>query len=243
MHELGVIGKSLDHSFSPSFFKKYIGSLNLSHSYRYRAFPLQGIEDLPTLIEEVRPLGLNVTIPFKRSVLDYVDHANPLTLELGAANVLHLSSGRIVAHNTDVEGFEESLLQWSKSRNWKSAWVLGSGGASEAVQYVLKKLSIPFEVISRNGDITYQDLKSVDMKEVELIINCTPLGMYPDIESLQPLPYDGLTDRHGLVDLTYNPPLTAFLKKGQQKGCPILNGQKMLEIQALASWKIWNEGL
>ncbi len=214
----------------------------------YENFPLDSIDMLPSLLEQYPSLaGLNVTIPFKKAVVEYLDSMDEISGVTGAVNAITIRRSKthsfLTGYNTDVHGFRNSLLP-HLGRAEKKALVLGTGGASEAVVYVLKDLGIEPESVSRNpssdSQLSYNDLNPGIVRECRIIINATPVGMYPDINRFPDIPYDGLTEEHLLYDLVYNPKVTVFLQKGREAGATTINGRKMLELQAEQSWKIWN---
>lgn len=242
MHLFGLIGQPLTHSFSKRYFTEKFEQLGLT-DYRYELFPLASINELPALLQ-ANPslLGLNVTIPYKKQVLPFLS-ASFLPEGLNACNCIRIRDSKTEGYNTDVIGFEKSLVPLLKTHHTR-AIVLGSGGAAEAVLYVLDKLGIDHLTVSRkaagNKIINYYDLSDELINSSTLIINTTPLGMFPLEDSLPSLPYELLTDKHLLYDLIYNPAKTAFLRLGEEKGASIKNGEEMLIIQAEESWKIWN---
>lgn len=237
--QFGLIGKSLDHSFSPRYFTEKFARENL-RNFSYHAYPLDDICMLPNLLErEQNIVGLNVTIPYKEAVISYVDEVDDEAQQIGAVNTIKiLHSGKRIGYNTDAIGFIQPIL--GDIASFKTALILGTGGASKAVQYALKKNGVKTNVIGRNEHkgLTYSDVS--DLSSFSLIVNCTPVGLYPNIENSPDLPYNTLTSKQTLYDLVYNPLETVFLRKGRKKGCNILNGYAMLVAQAEASWRIWN---
>lgn len=241
MSVYGLIGNPLSHSFSQRWFTEFFAREGLS-GHRYQLFPLQDIAELPALIAATPGLrGLNVTIPFKTSVIPYLHELEPLAAAVGAVNTIAIRDGRLVGHNTDVEGFRNTLvplLNGSRPR----ALVLGTGGASRAVAFVLRDLGIKFRMVSRSrerGDLTWDLLEPIVTEVCTLIINTTPLGMYPNVEDMPELPYNSIGPKHLLVDLVYNPEETAFLKAGRLRGARTANGMGMLVAQAEAAWRVW----
>jgi shikimate dehydrogenase len=238
----GLIGKSLDHSFSPSFFREHFKQLGLSQSHVYKLFELDNIEEVSRLLSRPKLCGLNVTVPYKTDIIPYLDLLDEEAAKIQAVNtILRLPDGRMKGFNTDLIGIEATIKKLFPDSEPNSAIVLGDGGASKAVQFVLDKKNIPFQVLSRKGKWRFDDFSEKDLTDNSLIIQCTPLGMFPDEDSLPPFPYKSLNQSHTLFDLVYNPPITAFLKKGLDQQCRVENGQFMLEQQALASWKIWQK--
>lgn len=244
MSSFGLIGKSLGHSFSAGYFTEQFAQLDLDHSYQN--FEIQEIEEMQELWTQYPDLkGLNVTIPYKELVIPLLDELDDNAMEIGAVNTIkRLKDGRLKGFNTDSYGFQQAISPLIH-RDDKKALVLGTGGASKAVVHALKQLNIEVTRISRQGtapDTLHYDQVSPDVLAMhQLVINTTPLGTYPDIESSPPLPYEGLHARHLLFDLVYNPPVTQFLEQGRKVGCRWLNGLGMLEHQADKAWEIWND--
>jgi shikimate dehydrogenase len=247
MRKFGLIGFPLGHSFSKQYFTdKFFGERISDCSYEN--FELENLELFPDLIKRDHEIsGLNVTIPYKTEILKYLDITDDEAGEIGAVNVLKISkkeSSRLIkGFNTDIYGFRESIAPYLKGRNIKDAIVLGSGGSSKAVIHVLNGLGFQVTKVSRRsgeGIISYNELTGKFLAKNKLIINTTPVGMFPNISDKPDIGYNYLTSDHILYDLVYNPVLTVFLKKGEEQGCTILNGLKMLQLQAEKSWEIWN---
>ncbi len=241
----GLIGYPLGHSLSKKYFNEKFQKEGLENYY-YEAFPIQSIKDFPSIINSNPFLkGLNVTIPYKQQVLDYVTETTAAVKDIGAANTIKIKGNKLVAYNTDVVGFENSFVRkLNPSQN--KALVLGTGGSSKAIQYVLKKLNIEFLLVTRSlqstGEmISYSMIDEKIMNDYQVIINCTPVGMYPTVNECPPLPYQFISKKHYLFDLINNPEKTLFLKKGEQMGAVIQNGFEMWLLQAEESWRIWNE--
>jgi len=239
--EYGLIGYPLTHSFSPAYFRKRFEAAGIDAAYH--AFELRAIEQLPSLLQERPQLrGLNVTIPYKEAVIPYLDELDEVAADIGAVNCIHITDGGLKGYNTDAAGFEQSLRPLLQPGHRK-ALVLGTGGSSKAVTYTLDKLGIVYMPVSREEGkdrLSYASLKPELVREHTLIINTTPLGMYPDTDRAPALPYEALTERHLLYDLIYNPEETLFLKRGRERGATTANGMKMLYLQAEESWRIWN---
>ncbi|ULQ54553.1 shikimate dehydrogenase family protein [Flavihumibacter fluvii] len=241
--QFGLIGYPLGHSFSKGFFTAKFEAEGVDA--RYDNFPLEHISDFPALLAAHPQLeGINVTIPHKEKVTSYLHHVSPVVAAIGACNCIRIQNKQLTGYNTDVVGFEKSLRK-KLGHHHNAALVLGTGGASKAVQYVLQQLQIPFTVISRKADPEkgireYGALKKEDLQYATLWINTTPLGMAPNTESMPPLDYGQVSERHYLYDLVYNPAETKFLSAGKSKGAVIENGHDMLIIQAEESWAIWN---
>jgi shikimate dehydrogenase len=244
----GLIGNPLTHSASEGYFTEKFRKQHLEA--RYRLFPLASIEELPGLLEQHDSLaGLNVTIPYKSAVISSLDELSREAYYVGAVNVINIQqkNGRrhLKGYNTDVAGFESLLKPVIKGRNITFALILGTGGASRAVQYVLRKLGIGYLLVSRKGlksdQLTYPLVTSSIIRNHQLIINCTPVGMYPDTEEKPELLYRYIGKEHILIDLIYNPAETQFVRLGKLAGATTVNGQVMFEKQAEESWKIWNK--
>jgi len=240
---LGLIGYPLTHSFSKKYFSEKFIKENIS-GYEYHNFELQNIEELPDLLQKYPSIiGLNVTIPYKEQVLQYVDKLSEEVKTIGAANTIVIDKNRkITAFNTDIYGFEQSLKPCLKPIH-KTALILGTGGAAKAVAYVLDKLNIDFKFVSRNPQTDKQiSYRQLDKKKVQnhlLVINTTPLGTFPEVEKSPAFPYHFVTGKHIFYDLIYNPTETVFLKQAASYGATTCNGLKMLHLQAEKSWQRW----
>jgi shikimate dehydrogenase len=240
MRLYGLIGKPLAQSFSKRYFTEKFAAEGIPDC-QYELFPLDSIDELPALLQSASELyGLNVTIPYKQQVIEYLDDTSNLPLH--ACNCIKITDGKLIGYNTDVTGFEISFLQ-NKLAYHNRALILGTGGSSIAVQYVLHKLQIPFSIVSRSegSHFTYEQLNQSVMAAHNIIINTTPLGTFPAVDNCPPLPYVFITPQHYCYDLVYNPAKTLFLQQAEAQGAIIKNGQDMLVIQAEESWKIWNE--
>lgn len=243
--QLGLIGYPLGHSFSQAYFAEKFEREGRT-DYLYQNFELADISDLPKMLESQPNLvGFNVTIPYKQTIIPYLDELDPLAQKLGAVNTVVVKDGHLKGYNTDVYGFQSSLQQvlnnTPKASNHR-ALILGTGGASEAVKEALDQLNIPFQLVSRKGSqtaISYEALILKGLKHFTIIVNTTPLGMYPKIDEYPPIPYAELTTQHILFDLVYNPEQTAFLKLGEKHQATCKNGKEMLALQAEAAFKIW----
>jgi len=238
----GLIGEHLGHSFSQAYFTEKFAREGLT-DHRYQLYELKGVEELPGLIATTPDLrGLNVTIPYKRAVMRLLQAVDPVAAAVGAVNTIRIEEGRCTGHNTDVEGFRAMLLPMIGEQRPR-ALVLGSGGASRAVVYVLRELGIKFRVVSRSrgtGDITWDLLDPALVGVCPLIINTTPLGMFPAVDERPAVPMDAIGPRHILLDLIYNPERTRFLADGASRGAQVANGLVMLHAQAEAAWRVWN---
>lgn len=244
----GLIGKNISYSFSPDYFKGKFRKLGIDADYRL--FDLDDIEEFPELMADNPGIkGLNVTIPYKRSLgrfMDIIDRPVHITGSINTIKVARKNNETILsAYNTDVIGFEKTIRPILKKRKNINALILGTGGSANSVAYVLRKLGILFCFVTRNPFKTLQThytwLDEEKIHENLLIVNTTPVGMYPDKDDFPQIPYEYLTDKHILYDFVYNPSETFFLQKGRKHGATCINGLKMLEIQADASWKIWRK--
>jgi shikimate dehydrogenase len=249
MRKFGLIGYPLGHSFSKRYFTEKF-ALEKIHDCLYDNFPLKNIEEFPDLILTNPDLcGLNVTIPYKTEILKYIDIKEPAIKEIGAVNVLKIkrigNKVHIYGYNSDVVGIRDSVQPLFPDKAGR-ALILGTGGSSRAVSYTLKKMGFKVTFISRKkspGILSYSEISSTIMENTDLIINTTPLGMYPDTSTKPDINYELLSKKHILFDLVYNPEITSFLQMGKEKGCQIITGLKMLYSQAERSWEIWNDPL
>ncbi len=242
MRVFGLIGHPVSHSFSKGFFEKKFESENIEDC-RYDLFDLESIQDVIDLKAIPNLEGLNVTVPYKKSILPLLDFISVEAKQIGAVNTIKIMEGKWFGYNTDVIGFEKSLVPLV-SPAVKNALILGTGGASLAVNYVLEKLGISTSFVSRDiekADYCYKDLSEYILNTHQLIINTTPLGMFPDINKMPEIPLKYLTPNHLVYDLIYNPEETLLLKNAAFAGCQIKNGLEMLHIQADESWKIWTD--
>jgi shikimate dehydrogenase len=247
MRKFGLIGYPLGHSFSKQYFTEKFIRENISDC-SYNNFPLSDINQLVKLVsEETNLKGLNVTIPYKSEIIRFLDSIDPEAEEIGAVNVIKLKliDGKIKLHgfNTDVTGIRDSLSPFITS-SIRNAIVFGTGGSSRAVCYALKKYGINIAQISRekkSGICTYADINADLIEKTELLVNTTPLGMFPDVNGKPDINYSLLSDKHILFDLVYNPQITSFLRIGIERGCTTIGGLKMLHSQAERAWEIWND--
>lgn len=243
MKTYGLIGKSLSHSFSKKYFTEKFDNQGLIDS-EYINIEIETIEEFVEKVKELNPQGLNVTIPYKKAILPFLDELDEVSKEIGAVNTVVFKNGKLKGYNTDAFGFHQSIKPFFKSQH-ERALILGSGGASKAVEYVLKQYGVEVMFASRNDSkdnvLNWNDINENVIKHHLLIINCTPLGMFPNIASKPVIPYSALTERHLLVDLVYNPDETLFLKLGKEYGAKVINGLTMLQQQAEKSWRLWND--
>jgi shikimate dehydrogenase len=245
MRKFGLIGFPLAHSFSPAFFAEKFAREGFPDC-SYDAYPIETIDKFPALLTDNPDLeGLNVTIPYKKSVISLLNSTTEAVEKIAACNCIKIRNGSLTGYNTDVIGFEKSMSPKLTNKH-THALILGTGGSAAAVEFVLEKLGIECLFVSRAGStakkrLTYTELTADIMRENKLIINTTPLGMFPNVDNCPDIPYQFLSSDHYLFDLVYNPADTLFLKKGAEKGAITKNGADMLVIQAEESWKIWNE--
>jgi shikimate dehydrogenase len=239
----GLIGFPLSHSFSKGFFAEKFAKEHIVNT-QYENYPIESVNQFHQLWQQEPQLeGMNITIPHKKAVIPFLDHTSTVVNAINACNCIRKYNGKLYGYNTDVIGFEKSLQPFLQPHHQK-ALILGTGGAAAAVAWVLQKLGISFKYVSRssNGEevISYEALNNTILQEHLLIINTSPVGMYPHVNEAPNLNYEALTDKHHLYDLIYNPAETLFLTKGKERGASIQNGLEMLHLQAEASWEIWN---
>lgn len=248
LRQFTLIGYPLSHSFSEKYFTEKFESEQIDN-HEYFLSPLAQIEDFPKLLSTHPNLaGINVTIPYKEKVIPFLDEISVEAKAIGAVNTIKIKEGKLIGFNTDVYGFEKSLVDFLTKKEKKitveNALVLGTGGAAKAVVYILKELGIEPVLVSRKkgkGDLTYNDLDTISFNKWRLIVNTTPLGMSPNLESCPDLPFYKINAKYHLYDLVYNPEKTVFLRRGESQGAAIKNGLEMLHLQAEKAWEIWNE--
>jgi len=241
-YRFGLLGRDISYSFSKGYFAQKFTKLELE-GFSYHNFDIPKIEDFSNLIKKEKNLaGLNVTIPYKEAIIPYLSSLDTDAKKIGAVNTIKMTKTGLKGYNTDVYGFKHALLPLLKSHH-KSALILGTGGASKAVAFVFDGLGISHQFVSRTASIlqlNYAQLSTAVIQRHTIIVNCTPLGTFPNIKEMPAIPYDVLTDKHLLFDLIYNPEKTAFLKAGEERGATIKNGHEMLALQAEKSWEIWS---
>ncbi len=245
MKIFGIIGWPLGYSFSQRYFSEKFVALGIEGEYRYCLFPLESIAGLGTVLNEYRDelAGFNVTIPYKKEVIPWLDAVSEEAQAIGAVNCVKVEGGRLTGYNTDAAGFRAGLEKLLGGEKLPRALVLGTGGASCAVRWVLEKAGIEYRMVSRmggNGLLSYAELTPEIVASHRLIVNTTPLGMFPNTDSKPDIPYDAVGTGHFLYDLVYNPAVTAFLAEGARRGAATINGDTMLYAQAEENWKIWN---
>ena len=239
----GLLGRNIDYSFSRGYFIQKFKKEKLTRC-TYQNFDLDSIDSVKSILEMDNISGLNVTTPYKREIIPYLDKISEQSKKIQAVNTIQFGkNGKKIGHNTDIFGFERSLLEIT-SKLPKNALILGTGGASSAVAFVLEKHKINYIYVSRNpssNQINYNNLTLRFLKKHKLIINASPVGTFPRINLFPEIPYDAIDETHILFDLIYNPLETLFLNEGKKRGATISNGLKMLEYQAEKSWEIWNK--
>lgn len=246
MRKYGLIGYPLEHSFSEKYFADKFEKEGIQDAC-YDNYPIEDPSDFEQLHQnDPELMGLNVTIPYKESIIKYLDVLSEEAREIGAVNTICLCrrTGKLarVGHNTDIGGFRQSL-QENLAKTPDKAIVLGTGGAAKAVEYVLEEMGIRFVRVSssgKKGAMAYEEMDDDLVKLSHLIVNTTPLGMYPHVDACPEIPYKNITEKHLLFDLVYNPAETAFMKRGKEHGAAVVNGYDMLVYQAEGSWAIWN---
>ncbi len=242
MRKFGLIGKSLKHSFSKSYFTEKFEREGISDC-SFSLFELEKIEDVLTLIEQEKELcGFTITNPYKQQIIPYLDSIDIEAERIGAINCVKIENGKLRGYNTDIIGLRVSMAKLLNGAQIDRALILGTGGAASAVQYLLGEMGIEFELVSRDplkSNITYSTLSPEDITRAGLIVNATPLGTFPNVDEAPTIPYAFVSPSHYMFDLVYNPPLTQFLSYGEQRGAHTLNGQTMLVAQAEGAWDIW----
>jgi shikimate dehydrogenase len=238
----GLLGKSLKHSFSPDFFKSYFQNNHIDAEYRL--FEIETIADVKQVFAS-KPAGLNVTIPYKEEIIPFLDELDETAKLIGAVNVIAFENGKKVGYNTDAFGFHQSIKPFLTFHH-ERALIFGTGGASKAVAHVFKSIGLDVIFVSRNpneesNQFHYSDVNEAMISTCKVLVNCTPIGMFPKIDETVSVPWKALSEDHLVIDLIYNPPLTKFLSNAQKSGATILNGGSMLREQALKSWEIWNK--
>lgn len=244
MRIFGLVGRNISYSFSEKYFSDKFKNENIPDSV-YKNFDIPDITYFPQIIKKNKQLkGLNVTIPYKEEIIPYLDKLSEKAEEIGAVNTIRITKkGKLKGYNTDVYGFEKSLTPLLKPHHTK-ALILGTGGASKAVAWVLKKLGITYQYVSRNPDsqqLAYSEVSERILQDYTIVVNCTPLGTFPNVGDCLPLNYRGFSPKHIAFDLIYNPSETRFLQQAKQNGAVAINGLQMLTLQAEKAWEIWNK--
>jgi len=246
MKRFGLIGYPLGHSFSRGYFTEKFEKLGLDETHRYDLFEIQYLKEFPSLWDRYPDLvGVNVTVPHKENVRTFLNRLDQSAQKVGAVNVIKKEGGKLVGYNSDFFGFKQSIINYFQGDiACETALILGGGGAAKAVEAAFLDLGIKYQIVSRSrdkGDLTYEDLKgSSIVSKTDMIVNTTPLGMHPNVESKPDIPYDEIHSQQYLYDLVYNPEETAFMKEGRMRGARTKNGLEMLHVQADRAWEIWN---
>jgi len=237
MKTYALVGKSLSHSFSQQYFTEKFFKENITNC-EYINIEIEDISNIKDIILERNISGLNITIPYKSVIIPFLDFVEENAKSIGAVNTIKVINGKLHGFNTDIIGFKNSISPMLNGR--KNALILGDGGVSKSIQFVLKELNINYKIVNRNTTLDYPDLNKEIIENSDIIINTTPLGSYPNIEYCPDIPYDFLKLKHLLFDVVYNPKQSQFLTFGLENNSSIINGLEMLIIQAEESWIIWN---
>jgi shikimate dehydrogenase len=241
MKVYGLLGKTLQHSFSANFFSDYFVTENIVA--KYQNFELKTIEDIQSVFD-LQPAGLNVTIPYKESVIPFLDELDPIAEKIGAVNTIVFDGDNKIGYNTDAFGFKQAIKPFLNNQH-ERALIFGTGGAAKAVASVLKEIGVDVIFISRdphgkNKHFNYSEVNLQMLNACKLMVNCTPVGTFPNSSDYLPLPYEGIGKDHLVIDLIYNPIKSMFLQKAESQGATIMNGEGMLKAQAMKSWSLWN---
>jgi shikimate dehydrogenase len=241
MKVYGLVGKTLQHSFSAAFFSAYFVKENIVA--KYQNFELKAIEDIQSVFD-LQPAGLNVTIPYKESVIPFLDELDPIAEKIGAVNTIVFDGDKKIGYNTDAFGFKQAIKPFLNNQH-ERALIFGTGGAAKAVTSVLKEIGVDVIFISRNPlgkskHFNYSEVNLQMLNACKLMVNCTPVGTFPNSSDYLPLPYEGIGKDHLVIDLIYNPIKSMFLQKAENQGATIMNGEGMLKAQAMKSWSLWN---
>lgn len=241
MKVYGLVGKTLQHSFSADFFSDYFVTENIVA--KYQNFELAAIEDIQSVFD-LKPAGLNVTIPYKERVIPFLDELDPIAEKIGAVNTIVFDGDKKIGYNTDAFGFKQAIKPFLNNQH-ERALIFGTGGAAKAVASVLKEIGVDVIFISRdplgkNKHFNYSEVNNQMLNACKLMVNCTPVGTFPNSADYLPLPYEGIGKDHLVIDLIYNPIKSMFLQKAENQGATIMNGEGMLKAQAMKSWSLWN---
>src|SRR5690606_21652606 len=243
IRKIGLLGRNISYSFSKGYFTEKFKTLGLD-DHSYVNFDVPEIEDIVAIVKNTEDLvGFNITIPYKEAIFPYLSDVDPKAKAIGAINVVKVQESGLKGFNTDVIGFQRSIAPHLKSGH-KKALILGTGGASKAVVHALSSLGLSCQLVSRTAGEnkwSYEQLDKEIMEQYTVIVNCTPLGTFPNIEDKPDIAYQYITEAHLVYDLIYNPETTSFMKHAQDKGATALNGHQMLKLQAEAAWEIWND--
>ncbi len=237
--KFGLIGRNISYSFSKKYFEQKFQKLLLNNHF-YEILDFQNLDKISELLKTKNLIGLNVTIPYKEQIIPFIDELSQEAQEIGAINCISIKNDKTKGYNTDAFGFEKTLLLHKKEHQ-KTAIILGNGGAAKAVQYVLKKNNIRYITVSRTTEINYDNLTNNLVKENLIIIQCTPVGTFPNVEDCLKFPFEAITEKHLIIDLIYNPEYSKFIRNCAEKGAKTANGLYMLEQQAEKAWEIWHQ--
>lgn len=236
--KLGLIGRNISYSFSKNYFEQKFSALKLAN-LSYSIFDLKEISEVEEIFNIENLRGFNVTIPYKEQILPFLNEISPEAEKIGAVNTVLIKNGKKIGYNTDAFGFEDTLLSHKNSKQ-KSALVLGNGGAAKAVKFILEKHGISYQSVFRKGDVNFENLPEEQVKNHLIIIQCTPVGTFPNVSDCVEFPFEALSAEHLVIDLIYNPAQTEFLKKAAAQKATTVNGENMLKKQAEKAWEIWN---
>lgn len=240
MRKFGLVGKSLGHSFSKSFFEEFFRKNSIDAEFVN--FEIETIDEIQNVFDQ-NLSGLTITIPYKESIIPFLDDLSEEARAIGAVNVVQFVNGKAIGHNSDAYGFQQSIKPFLTNLH-ERALILGTGGASKAVAYVFKSIGLDVIYCSRNPsgprEYSYDSINEHMVNACKVIVNCTPVGTFPNVEEVLPFPFDKLSSDHLVIDLIYNPNKTKFLSEAEKHGATILNGESMLKEQALRAWQIWN---
>ncbi len=241
MRRFGLIGKSLSHSFSASYFSSKFKREKITET-TYRLYEMDDVSLIRQLAKKESLDGFNVTIPFKESIIPYLDYTDPIAKAIKAVNTVKVNGDQLLGFNTDYIGFQKSIRPFL-AKEHRKALILGTGGASKAIEFVLQQFDIQYFFVSRTpqaNQIAYSELDDIIIKQFQIVINCTPLGTSPNINDHPPIPIHAIDKQHFIYDLIYNPEESYLLSEAKKQGALVSNGLNMLKIQAEESWKIWN---
>ncbi|WP_313215063.1 shikimate dehydrogenase [Soonwooa sp.] len=237
--QFGLLGKNISYSFSKKYFEEKFKKLFLqNHSYNF--FDVQDLNKISDLFNTSTLRGFNVTIPYKEAIIPFLDELSEEAEKIGAVNCVKIIDGKKIGFNTDAFGFEKSLLIHKKTHHTK-ALILGDGGAAKAVKFILEKHNIAYKTVSRKSELNFENLTSDIVSEHFLILQCTPVGTFPNVDDCIKFPFEALTNQHYIIDLIYNPTETSFIKNARKHGATTMNGYYMLEQQAEKAWSIWTK--
>lgn len=241
MNKYGLVGKSIQYSFSPKYFASKFEKENLNN-FSYELFDLENLTNIKSLMIEKDIKGFNVTTPYKTDIIPFLDELDETAKAIEAVNCVKIENEKFIGYNTDAFGFGQMIKPFLEQKH-ERAFILGKGGASQAIAYVLENLGIQCFFVRREAELPneleYNQLNDFMLNQIQVIVNCTPIGTFPNVNERPDLPYKGINENHFLIDLVYNPKESAFLKAGKENGAMILNGYDMLVWQAEKSWDIW----